>query len=431
MLKDTKTRGKSKSRYVRFNLKRSNPKDRPTLILATLRYWIGTKDEKLVYSTKHSIAPNDWNKKERLPESEYKFYKELTEDLSEVKSAIESIYKQFPELPKVEFSKKIDIALGRDEGEHQSQFVGYFDDYLERLELLGTKAKGTITRYRSTLNKVKKYEEKKGVELRILDINKAFHQKFTHFAYSRGTNSPSTLAKDFKIIKMVLEDADVNGLEINKYCKDKKWKIKEQSAPILALDQKQLEKLIKLDLSDNSRLERIRDWFLVSCYTGLAIADWKRIKKDNIMNQRKKRFIKISRQKTKVNVIVPITDACLSILKKYKFKAINISDVKFNLYLKEVAIKAKLNKIIDWSEWDKGDLVETRKKVHEVITSHCGRRTFCTNLYERGIPMMLILQASGHKSESQFLRYIGREQNEQADRLFDLMTGEPVKSAAV
>ena len=42
----------------------------------------------------------------------------------------------------------------------------------------------------------------------------------------------------------------------------------------------------------------------------------------------------------------------------------------------------------------------------EMIETHTGRRSFCTNKYKKGMSSLYIMHFSGHKSEREFLKYI-------------------------
>lgn len=58
-----------------------------------------------------------------------------------------------------------------------------------------------------------------------------------------------------------------------------------------------------------------------------------------------------------------------------------------------------------------------------LITSHCGRRSFCTNEYlKRGndsLPIPLIMSVSGHTTESSFRKYIKATNDDFAQRVVE------------
>ncbi|MBD0374207.1 MAG: hypothetical protein ICV51_01065 [Flavisolibacter sp.] len=49
--------------------------------------------------------------------------------------------------------------------------------------------------------------------------------------------------------------------------------------------------------------------------------------------------------------------------------------------------------------------METKPK-YNLITSHTCRRSFCTNEFLAGTPVLLIMKISGHKKEKDFYKYI-------------------------
>ena len=85
-----------------------------------------------------------------------------------------------------------------------------------------------------------------------------------------------------------------------------------------------------------------------------------------------------------------------------------------NLELKKIGAKAKLNDTITIKKIKGGKEVIEDKKKHEMITSHSSRRSFCTNAYFAGMPMLDIMSISGHTSEKVFLDYIKVTADERA-----------------
>ena len=45
-------------------------------------------------------------------------------------------------------------------------------------------------------------------------------------------------------------------------------------------------------------------------------------------------------------------------------------------------------------------------KKFELVSSHTARRSFATNLYKSGFPAISIMQITGHRTETAFLKYI-------------------------
>jgi integrase len=106
------------------------------------------------------------------------------------------------------------------------------------------------------------------------------------------------------------------------------------------------------------------------------------------------------------------------ILKKRDGFPDTISGQKFNLYIKEVAKLSGINEPTKGSKVNK----ETNRKEkgtfpkHQLITSHICRRSFASNLYGE-LPNMVIMGITGHKTETQFLKYIKITPKENANKL--------------
>ena len=91
-----------------------------------------------------------------------------------------------------------------------------------------------------------------------------------------------------------------------------------------------------------------------------------------------------------------------------------ISNQKFNDYIKEVGKLAEINQNETITKTIGGVLTTIYLPKYELISSHTGRRSFCTNMYKRGLPTLMIMSISGHKTEKSFLKYIKVKQEEHA-----------------
>jgi hypothetical protein len=82
----------------------------------------------------------------------------------------------------------------------------------------------------------------------------------------------------------------------------------------------------------------------------------------------------------------------------------------------------------------RGDrMVSATRKKHgrfakwELVSSHIGRRSFATNHFGK-IPTPIIMAATGHKSESSFLKYIGKGRAEMVSMLAEYWYGGDVEN---
>ncbi len=110
---------------------------------------------------------------------------------------------------------------------------------------------------------------------------------------------------------------------------------------------------------------------------------------------------------------IPLTPRVLKILDKRKGSfPRQISDVKFNEYIKTVAEIAKINTPTLGPLFDsetKRNIIGTYPK-YKLITSRVARRSFCTNNY--GVKeTTMIMYMSGHTTEKALLDYIGTRES--------------------
>ncbi len=136
------------------------------------------------------------------------------------------------------------------------------------------------------------------------------------------------------------------------------------------------------------RLNLVKDIFLFSCFTGLAYADVKKLKRNNIgLGVDGERWIFINRTKTDTRSNIPLLPISTAIIEKYRNhpQAVNeervlpiLSNQKMNSYLKEIA-----------------DLCG----IHKELTFHIARHTFATTVtLTNGVPIESVSKMLGHKN---------------------------------
>lgn len=101
------------------------------------------------------------------------------------------------------------------------------------------------------------------------------------------------------------------------------------------------------------RLERVKDVFLFSCYTGYAPVDAANLTSTNIFQDNNDNFwIMTNRAKTGIRANVPVLPPTLTIINKYKNLQIGLipqlSNQKMNAYLKEIAAVCGIDKHLTW-----------------------------------------------------------------------------------
>ncbi|MCA9381589.1 site-specific integrase [Candidatus Dojkabacteria bacterium] len=114
------------------------------------------------------------------------------------------------------------------------------------------------------------------------------------------------------------------------------------------LTKQELEKIEEKEFSTD-RLNKVKDIFLFSCYTGYAPCDVEKLTKENLIEDNDNSlWIKTNRAKTNVKSNVPIIPPVKRIIDKYdhldETLLPRISNQKINEYLKEIAILCGIDK---------------------------------------------------------------------------------------
>jgi integrase len=266
-------------------------------------------------------------------------------------------------------------------------------------------SKGTIDVYKNTLRILMEFKtyRKRNIDFNTITID--FHSEFTEYLSKRLDLSTNTIGKHFKTIKTILNEATERGINTNLQFKSRKFSTTTEQTDHIYLEEYEIKEMENLDLSNNKRLENVRDLFLIACYTGLRFSDFKILKPEQMKNG----FIEIKEiQKTGKPLVIPIHQVVVRIIKKNNGELPRvITNQKFNDYLKEIGKMVKsLHSSFEISITKGGIKITNYFKKYELIGSHTARRSFATNEYLNGTPTITIMAITGHRTEKAFLRYI-------------------------
>jgi integrase len=127
--------------------------------------------------------------------------------------------------------------------------------------------------------------------------------------------------------------------------------------------------------------------------------------------------IEIETKKTRESVLIPMHPVVKQIFEKQEGKLPKpLTNQKMNEYLKEIGqmiegLNTKTFKTITQGGFEKTTQIEKYKR----ITTHTARRSFASNLYLRGTPVLTIMKITTHKTEKSFHQYIKINSEEHAD----------------
>lgn len=398
-----------------FYLKDSNSSEDTLISL----YWrIGSR--RFVYSTGEQVRPSLWSLKKEKVLPRHPNADSLNEKLEMLKVGVvdeyqrilrEKEYVQWPDL-----KQALDVIQGKERG--GTTFFEFFDAFIEQKKKstsFGTRSIGTYTSARSRLRDFAKAIKRKEIDFQ--DIDYQLWERLEEHIISGGY-SANYIEKIMSRIKTVLKEAEKRGIYQNAAFKHLSINTRKEATTAIYLNKSELQRLYEIDYSQNTRLEKARDLFLVGAVTGLRYSDFTRISQNDIRLIDGMEFLDFLTKKTKKKVVIPVSKILRSILDKYNGKLPNLSQQKMNDYLKEIGrdcgfMDDKINKIITLG----GNTTSNMVPRHELFTTHTARRSFATNAYLDGLDAISIMLITGHSSEKQLLEYIRVSEEENALRI--------------
>jgi len=237
------------------------------------------------------------------------------------------------------------------------------------------------------------------------DITIDWYNDFLAYYYSRGCGA-NYIGKHIKNLKTIMRVAREEGLHDNAEIERKSFKVLSEPSDNIYLTENEVAAMYNKDLSDSPILAKVRDIFLVGCYTAQRYSDYSRINKTMIKEEDGVRYIDLIQQKTGERCLIPMRPELETILQRYDYTLPKSYEQKVNDNIKKVGEKCGIKEPITVEQWKSGMKVKTTTAKFKLIKTHTARRTGCTLMYIAGVRPIDIMKISGHKTEMEFLKYI-------------------------
>lgn len=402
---------------VKFNLKNISDLDKPTLIYLFFRY----KGKRLKYSTGEKVKPRLWDGHQAKYTRKHPEYVEVNSRLNTLKEITIQIFKDFDfgNLAIDEFKKEIKIRTGQISLEPEKKNPSLFefiDQYIkDKIKEGGEPKRSTWKKFITVQNHLINYAKEKDIQLNYNNIDWHFRKDFVNWLYSEPRkHAINNAAKIFEVIKQFMQESFKLRYHENKTFNEKGFGVKRvKTNNKVRLDFDELNQLRFLRI-ESKMLDKVRDLFIVGCYTGLRFSDWHKVNSKNIKIKEGVELLEILTKKTNQRVYIPCLPELKTILKKYNYQLPTISAQKFNDGIKEVcrlaSIDTKFLRIYSEGGTVDNERIEKWKKV----SSHAARRSFASNFYNLEIPPFILMQITGHTTEKQFFEYIDVDQEKLA-----------------
>jgi integrase len=402
-----------------------------TLIYLILRY----SNKRVKLSIGEKILPKYWNKENQEALTNPLFSKyDFNQKLLNKKKLILDIYRRMVNDGEQPDNKKLlDEFSVRDndrrfnntkptENVNLNQYIVQFINDIKSGARLtpDKKEKYKSTTVKSFVGFKSQFDRFQQLNRKVLefnDINVDFYDDFLGF-FTDKSNSPNYIGRNIKNLKTIMRAARDEGLHNNSEIDRKKFKVIRVETDQIYLNQKEIDDLYELNLSDKPLLDAARDVFLVGCYTAQRFSDYSRINKSNIrtlVNGAK--IIELIQGKTGEKVIIPMHWRLEKILEKYDYVLPKTYEQKVNERIKVVGELACINKMVTIEQVKGGLKIKKEIPKYELIKTHTARRSGASNMYLAGIPTLIIMKLTGHRTEREFLKYIRVSKEETAELL--------------
>ncbi|WP_055445540.1 site-specific integrase [Lacinutrix himadriensis] len=275
------------------------------------------------------------------------------------------------------------------DGQQSKSLKNIFDYHSEKIA--NTLAVGSIRNFGITENYIFKFLQKKKntTDIYLNQLNFEFLSHFELFlceiwpaGHPKALSNNTRMKHIQRLRKVVTLAYHLEWIDRDPFVRWKMTYDKTNREFLTELELKNLEEKVFV----SKRLDRVRDLFVFSCYTGISYVDIMNLKPNNVvLSIDGGNWIMTKRQKTNTVVKVPLLRQALDIINKYKdhpTTVVNdsllpkITNEKLNVFLKEVA-----------------NFVGIQKN----LTFHMARHTFATTVtLSNGVPIETVSKLLGH-----------------------------------
>ena len=186
--------------------------------------------------------------------------------------------------------------------------------------------------------------------------------------------------------------------------------IKTAPKKVIFLTKDELLRLYNADF-DSVYKRRARDFFCLSCFTGLRHSDVYALKKLNIQNG----AIRLISKKDTDNLTIELNKYSREILDRAELKDSerkagyampHIDSVLLNRMIKKIAKECGINEPITLVYYRGNQRVQEVKEKWQLISTHTGRKTFICTALSQGISPSIIMKWTGHSDYDAMKPYI-------------------------
>ena len=374
----------SKTFSIQFWMDQKKAKDGEGIIYAR----VNVDQKRLSISLKRKLVMERWDSINQRHQGTSQTAKEFNRYLDLSRSKLFMCYQELRDNGEEVTSRAIkNLFLNEGPSGHTlKRLIAYHSKKIEN-----THAIGSIRNFKVTEAYIERFLKKKRLpDISLSTLNFEFLCDFENFLnayYPKGhpkAMSHNTVTKHIQRFRKIVTLA--YNLEWIKDDPFRRWKSSFDKIDREFLSDSELSKLAAHQF-EIDRLDRVRDLFVFSCYTGISFVDIRNLTNKNVWigDHEGNKWITTVRQKTNAKIKIPLLFRAEQILNKYERHPVtqvsgtllpSITNEKANLYLKEIA---------------------TEVGIEKNLTFHMARHTFATTVaLSNGMPIETVSKILGH-----------------------------------
>ena len=404
---------------VKFMLRDKNAKNK-----SLIRLSFSFKGERINLCTKESINPFDWDEATGFAKEEKgnKELENINNALSKIKSSLTDLYNRKSEFDnikvnpndlKLSFNKILSPDKFKEEIKvEKTTIVNFIDEFIKDCEIgkrLHSKnrtrlAEETIKTHRTTRLHFINFQNKYSRRHLLNNINQNVFDDFLYYLEIELELSKNSVSKQFINFRQFILYAIEKKVLPKSIMLDLTFYTTREESDNIYLTEKEIEYLTNITEFNSKLEEEVRDMFVLGCYTGLRWGNFSTFNPEYIQDG----VYSTVQSKVDSKVSLPIHPIVYDIINKYKNKLpVCPTNQEFNRTIKDLGkripeLHMPFVKLITRGR----EVIKEEGMKYEFIMTHTARRSFCTNMYLLGVPVLTIMSASGHKTEKNFKKYM-------------------------
>jgi integrase len=364
------------------------------------------KDRKVKKITIGSCLPELWNFKQQLPKQRHPQYRELEilieKKISEAKSMLFSLTSEKQNFTLNDFEKKF-----TSKSDYKTVFQ-YLDELVENL--VKAKKIGNAKVYKELKRIIFRFRN--GKDLDFTDVDVIFLKKLEQDCRERNMTEVA-ISNYFRTLRALFNRAIEDRIAKKVDYPFEEFKVSKFNTATekRAITNDDIQKIINLELSIESKLYDTQQIFIFSYYTwGMNLADISILEWTNLTND----LLKYERAKNGRLYSIQLIPKAIRIIEHYR-------QFRYDDYIFPILYKKRHQTPISKHNRFKKVNREINKNLKEIallagidtdITFYVARHTFATVLKRKGVSTAIISEMMGHNSEKTTQIYLDSFENQ-------------------